>query len=132
MNIRPFTDALRRKYGRQSFVTMFDTVAGGGGRHVRFGMLISPANGDKIVQRTTAAAGDRWLQIDLHADGDHSAWHFVVTRNGPIPAGNQGPRFMRASTLPTPFTNPDGMHVAISHEIARNDHPNPEYDRDNG
>jgi hypothetical protein len=123
LNIRPFTDRLRHQYGRTSFIQMFDTVAGGGSRHVRLGLLFD-SDGECDSRRTQSVTGDRWVQVDLEEDGSHSAWHFVVTAD--CPCGDQGPWRMRACTLPTPFTSPSDMIDAIRHELTRTDHPAPQ------
>lgn len=122
MNIRKFTDTLRNQYGRTSFIQMFDSTAGGGGRHVRLGLLFD-SDGECDSLRTAAAVGDRWVQVDLHDNGDHAAWHLVVTAD--CHCGDQGPHRMRACTMPTPFTSPSDMLDAIKHELKRTDHPAP-------
>lgn len=119
MNIRPFADKLRQTFGKRLFALMFDSTAGGGGRHVRLAMLFD-RDRECDSRRVEAVAGDRWLEINLDECG-HSASHFVVTAD--CQCGEQGPWRMRASTVPTPFSTPDDMLEAIKHELTRVDHP---------
>lgn len=128
MNIRPFTDALRAAHGRTAFIQIFDSVAGGPGRIVRFAALFGGVSREADCRRELAVQGDRWVEIDISDQpGAQRASHFVVTADCIVDA--QGPQRMRASTLPTSFRTPDDMLDAIQHEITRNDHPRPEYNR---
>jgi hypothetical protein len=124
MNLRPYTQMLRRTFGRTSFIPMFDSTAGGGGRIVRLGMLFGVADGEPDSRRTAAVPGDRWVEIDVSDEaGAQRASHFLVTADCYVDV--QGPSRMRASTRPTLFTSPEDMLDAIRHEVSRTDHAAP-------
>jgi hypothetical protein len=114
LNIRPYMDALREHSGPWGY--RWDTRAGGG-RTVQVQCLF---RGNLRVAAGLAKAGDRFLRVQLCDDGQHLADHMLVTRDGPV--SDQGPRFMRGTTHPTPFSTPAEMLAAIRTEQTRGDH----------
>lgn len=123
MNIRPFTDALRAAFG-DAFVQQIDS-RGGGVRTVVLSALFTGQT--PFVRPTVARAGDRWVTVQLWGDHGHRVSHAIVTRDCDM--DEQGPRYHRASTFPTSFREPHALEAAVRHECAREDHPNPEYNR---
>lgn len=115
MNIRPFTDALRRELGgwHRKEQSQFDKE-----RVVQIFLLFrgkSPRN-DALEAHT----GDRYLRVQMWERGGHSVDHMVVTCDCPV--SDQGPTRLRGTTKPTPFSTPDQMLAAITTELDRQDH----------
>jgi hypothetical protein len=134
LNIRPFTDTLRKAYPGV-WRPHYDTVAGGGRTVSLVGLFDQGSPVLPVVAGTPVNAGARLLDIQLSADGAHRVSHMVVTRDGALcmnpsnPKADPAPRFMRGSTHPFDFSSPTDMIEAIRRELTRSDHPGRECER---
>ena len=134
LNIRPFTDALRKAHPGVWRLN-YDTVAGGGRTVSLIGLFDQGSPVLPIAAGTAVNAGARLLDIQLSDDGRHRVSHMVVTRDGQLwrnpsnPKADPAPHFMRGSTHPTDFSSPTDMLDAIQRELTRSDHPGRECER---